>query len=214
MVRGADEHPIAQKRSTLRGPFAKTYPASMAADAIIQGIEERRRIVVTRRPADDVAQGRASAVVRGGGSVIPEVEELTRQEMAGGVRAVGAERGRRPCVRRGGPQPLAPAPRRCSRRPPSPAPQRPRTTRRSLPARATCRPTRLRPPRPSALVLRHHPRRADRPARHRRGSRPARRGPGPDPERAGPAEARERSVLRCACTASGPTARGVRRFLA
>ena len=51
----------------------------MAADAIIQGIEERRRIVVTPGwSADGVAQDRAQRLSeRPGGSVIPEVEEPT-----------------------------------------------------------------------------------------------------------------------------------------
>lgn len=48
MVSGAEEKPIGRKmRSQLRGPLATTYPPSKAADAIVAGIEERRRIVVT-----------------------------------------------------------------------------------------------------------------------------------------------------------------------
>jgi NAD(P)-dependent dehydrogenase (short-subunit alcohol dehydrogenase family) len=86
MVNGADDNPIGQKmRGTLRGPLAKTYPAAMAADAIIQGIEERRRIVVTPgwvRPmvALKTALQRLSELPRR--DVVPEVEELTREEMA------------------------------------------------------------------------------------------------------------------------------------
>jgi NAD(P)-dependent dehydrogenase (short-subunit alcohol dehydrogenase family) len=86
MVHGADDNPIGQKmRSTLRGPLAKTYPPAMAADAIIQGIEERRRIVVTPkwvRPmiAMKTALQRLSETQRG--DIIPEVEELTREEIA------------------------------------------------------------------------------------------------------------------------------------
>ena len=86
MVRGGDEHPIAQKmRTTLRGPLAKTYPASMAADAIIEGIEERRRIVVTPgwvRPMVSMKTALQRLVDLPRRKLIPEVEELTRQEMA------------------------------------------------------------------------------------------------------------------------------------
>lgn len=48
MVAGAEETPAGQRmRSELRGPLATTHPPSKAADAVIQGIDERRRIVVT-----------------------------------------------------------------------------------------------------------------------------------------------------------------------
>src|SRR4051812_20127588 len=47
MVNGADESPVTAKmRSMLKGPLATTYPVSMAADAIVEGIEERKRLVV------------------------------------------------------------------------------------------------------------------------------------------------------------------------
>ena len=48
MVTGAEETPAGERmRREMRGPLATTYPTSKAADAVIQGIEERRRIVVT-----------------------------------------------------------------------------------------------------------------------------------------------------------------------
>ncbi|MEA2480162.1 MAG: hypothetical protein QOJ07_2084 [Thermoleophilaceae bacterium] len=48
MVHGADRTPVGQKaRGQLKGPFGKTYPVALAADAVVRGIEERRRIVVT-----------------------------------------------------------------------------------------------------------------------------------------------------------------------
>jgi short-subunit dehydrogenase len=46
LVRGGDEHPdFGLLRSSLRGPLAKTYPASKAAEATIRGIERRARWV-------------------------------------------------------------------------------------------------------------------------------------------------------------------------
>jgi NAD(P)-dependent dehydrogenase (short-subunit alcohol dehydrogenase family) len=48
MVHGADRRAVTgNARAQLKGPIGKTYPVSMAADAVVQGIEERRRIVVT-----------------------------------------------------------------------------------------------------------------------------------------------------------------------
>jgi NAD(P)-dependent dehydrogenase (short-subunit alcohol dehydrogenase family) len=47
MVNGADDNPVTQKmRSLLKGPMATTYPVSMAADGILDGIEQRKRLVV------------------------------------------------------------------------------------------------------------------------------------------------------------------------
>lgn len=44
LVRGGDEHPdFALLRDQLRGPLAKTYPVSKAAEATIRGIERRAR---------------------------------------------------------------------------------------------------------------------------------------------------------------------------
>jgi NAD(P)-dependent dehydrogenase (short-subunit alcohol dehydrogenase family) len=86
LVYGGDDNPIAQRaQAELRGPLAKRYPVSMAADAIIQGIEERRRIVVTPkwvRPmvAIKTILQRLSESRRG--NVVPEIEEITREEIA------------------------------------------------------------------------------------------------------------------------------------
>jgi NAD(P)-dependent dehydrogenase (short-subunit alcohol dehydrogenase family) len=85
MVTGGDDKPVVQRmQKELRGPLAKRYPVSMAADSIIEGIEERRRIVVTPkwvRPmvAAKTALQRLSERGRPG-NLIPEIEELTRQE--------------------------------------------------------------------------------------------------------------------------------------
>ena len=47
MVSGADEHPVAGfMRGLMKGPFAKTYPVSAAADGVSRGIERRARRVV------------------------------------------------------------------------------------------------------------------------------------------------------------------------
>jgi NAD(P)-dependent dehydrogenase (short-subunit alcohol dehydrogenase family) len=84
MVTGGDDKPVVQRmQRELRGPLAKRYPPSMAADSIIQGIEERRRIVVTPRwvrpmVAIKTALQRLSEQRPGG--LIPEIEELTRQQ--------------------------------------------------------------------------------------------------------------------------------------
>jgi NAD(P)-dependent dehydrogenase (short-subunit alcohol dehydrogenase family) len=50
MVRGADRTELgATMRATLKGPFAKTYPVSTAAEAVVRGIEQRSRIVACPR---------------------------------------------------------------------------------------------------------------------------------------------------------------------
>lgn len=50
MVRGADATELGGRmRGLLKGPMARTYPVGEAADALIGGIEHRRRIVVWPR---------------------------------------------------------------------------------------------------------------------------------------------------------------------
>jgi NAD(P)-dependent dehydrogenase (short-subunit alcohol dehydrogenase family) len=50
MVRGADRTQLGSSmRAMLKGPLAKTYPVSAAAEAVVQGIERRRRIVACPR---------------------------------------------------------------------------------------------------------------------------------------------------------------------
>jgi NAD(P)-dependent dehydrogenase (short-subunit alcohol dehydrogenase family) len=86
MVFGAEENPIGERmRSTLRGPLAKTYPASEAADAILQGWEERRRVVVTPKWVRPLLA--AKTLVQRisetrSGELIPEIEQMTRDEIA------------------------------------------------------------------------------------------------------------------------------------
>jgi short-subunit dehydrogenase len=91
MVHGADETPVGQKmRSLLRGPFGKTYPTSDAADALLQGIEERRRIVVAPgwvRPIVALKTVAQRVSERDPARAMEEVDALTRQE----AEAKGAE---------------------------------------------------------------------------------------------------------------------------
>jgi NAD(P)-dependent dehydrogenase (short-subunit alcohol dehydrogenase family) len=50
MVRGADRTELgASMRAMLKGPLAKTYPVSAAAEAVVRGIENRSRIVACPR---------------------------------------------------------------------------------------------------------------------------------------------------------------------
>jgi short-subunit dehydrogenase len=103
MVTGGDDKPVVQRmQQELRGPLAKRYPVSMAAESIIEGIEERRRIVVTPkwvRPMVAMKTALQRLSERGGGDLIPEIEELTRQQGdwepsgAGGRAFAEADRG-------------------------------------------------------------------------------------------------------------------------
>ena len=50
MVRGGDRTELgATMRARLKGPLARTYPVSAAAEAAVRGIERRSRIVVCPR---------------------------------------------------------------------------------------------------------------------------------------------------------------------
>ena len=84
MVTGGDDKPVVQRmQQELRGPLARRYPPSMAADSIIQGIEERRRIVVTPkwvRPMVAMKTLLQRLSEQGDGKLIPEIEELTRRQ--------------------------------------------------------------------------------------------------------------------------------------
>jgi NAD(P)-dependent dehydrogenase (short-subunit alcohol dehydrogenase family) len=104
MVTGAEETPAGQRmRQELRGPLATTYPPAKAADAIVRGIDERRRIVVTPgwvRPMiaaktllQRLSESRAEGLMR-------EVDELSGQQAewnpagAGGRAFLEADRRR------------------------------------------------------------------------------------------------------------------------
>jgi len=49
MVRGGDQTALGALRDEIRGPLAKTYPVSAAAEAVVRGIERRSRIVACPR---------------------------------------------------------------------------------------------------------------------------------------------------------------------
>jgi NAD(P)-dependent dehydrogenase (short-subunit alcohol dehydrogenase family) len=99
MVRGAEEHKdFSFMRSGIRGPLAKTYPVSAAADSVVRGIERRSRWVMTPRwlGALIVARGLVQPLVDSQVSDrIAELEQLSAEEegrlgAAGGARAIGA----------------------------------------------------------------------------------------------------------------------------
>jgi NAD(P)-dependent dehydrogenase (short-subunit alcohol dehydrogenase family) len=84
MVYGADESPIGRKmRSLLKGPAGKTYPVAMAADAVVDGIEQRRRSVVTPgwvRPIIGMRTLVQRLTEKQALASMPEVDDLTRAE--------------------------------------------------------------------------------------------------------------------------------------
>ena len=93
MVTGAEETPAGKRmREELRGPFATTYPPSKAADAVIRGIDERRRIVVTPgwvRPmialktlVQRISETRSEPLM-------PEIDELSRGQEEWGPTGAG-----------------------------------------------------------------------------------------------------------------------------
>jgi NAD(P)-dependent dehydrogenase (short-subunit alcohol dehydrogenase family) len=94
MVRGADERrDFAFLRGGLRGPAARTYPVSKAADAVVTGIERRRRWVVCPgwiRPMI-LARGVLPFVTESqSADRVPEFERLSAEEAARlGERASG-----------------------------------------------------------------------------------------------------------------------------
>ena len=86
MVRGADPRPaFGYMRSQLKGPFGKTYPVGDAADAVVKGIEGRKRIVVAPRwvrytlPVRGVMQRVAESQTL---EQMPEVERLWNEDVA------------------------------------------------------------------------------------------------------------------------------------
>jgi NAD(P)-dependent dehydrogenase (short-subunit alcohol dehydrogenase family) len=74
LVSGADEHPAFRfMRSRLKGPLGRTYPVSLAGEAIVRGIERRARTVVAPRWV------RALLPVRG--VLVPLAERTTAPHM-------------------------------------------------------------------------------------------------------------------------------------
>src|SRR5262249_9741884 len=84
MVYGADRRErLGAARKELKGPLGKTYPVSMAADAVGQGVEEGRRIVVPPgwvRPLISMKPLVQRLTELGARSRMPKIDEDTRLE--------------------------------------------------------------------------------------------------------------------------------------
>jgi NAD(P)-dependent dehydrogenase (short-subunit alcohol dehydrogenase family) len=95
MVRGSDRISAFEKmRSTLKPPFNKTYPVSVAADAVVRGIEKRSKRVCGPGWIKAIQPWRGMiepAIRQQGGQHMPEVERLYDAEVAErGAREVSA----------------------------------------------------------------------------------------------------------------------------
>jgi NAD(P)-dependent dehydrogenase (short-subunit alcohol dehydrogenase family) len=86
MVRGADRMSAFEKmRSSLKPPFSKTYPVSVAADAVVRGIEGRKKRVCGPGWIKLVQpwRGMLEPTVRSQGAAqMPEIEKLYLAEVA------------------------------------------------------------------------------------------------------------------------------------
>jgi NAD(P)-dependent dehydrogenase (short-subunit alcohol dehydrogenase family) len=84
MVYGADRRErLGKARQQLKGALGKTYPVSLAADAVVDGIEERKRIVVTPgwvRPMLTLKPMMQRIAELGSRSRIEQIDEDTRLE--------------------------------------------------------------------------------------------------------------------------------------
>jgi NAD(P)-dependent dehydrogenase (short-subunit alcohol dehydrogenase family) len=93
MVRGGDRTEVgAAMRELLRGPLAKTYPVSAAAEAVVRGIERRSRIVVCPRwliPLMWLRPILPRLTERELGEHMPRFEALAEQEAAHGPVGAG-----------------------------------------------------------------------------------------------------------------------------
>lgn len=86
MVRGGEEHKAFRTlRGTLRGPMARTYPVSLAAERTVAGIEKRARLVYAPWwvraliPLRAMLQPLSEPTLR---PAIPEIEREFQEEMA------------------------------------------------------------------------------------------------------------------------------------
>jgi NAD(P)-dependent dehydrogenase (short-subunit alcohol dehydrogenase family) len=101
MVRGGDEHPAFRLfRSRLKGPFARTHPPALAAEAVVAGIERRSRVVVAPKWVKWLLPVRGLlpyVAERDALSVVPEAEQLFAEHGDGvagpGARAALRDRG-------------------------------------------------------------------------------------------------------------------------
>jgi hypothetical protein len=86
MVAAASEHRTFQfMRSRIRGPGSKTYPLSLAVDAIERGIEQRSETVVAPRWVRPLLAFRGMvgpAIDRRLATVTPEAMRMAEEEMA------------------------------------------------------------------------------------------------------------------------------------
>jgi NAD(P)-dependent dehydrogenase (short-subunit alcohol dehydrogenase family) len=86
MVKGADENPVGQRmRAALRGPAGKTHSPAEAADAVLEGIEQRKRIVVTPawvRPMLAMKTALQRLAERRALPLMAEIDAATRDEVA------------------------------------------------------------------------------------------------------------------------------------
>lgn len=86
MVAGADAHPVGGfLRGRMRGPFAKTYPVSAAAEDVVRGMERRSRWVVTPAWVRGILAARTLmqiAMERDVREHVPEAERIWMAEAA------------------------------------------------------------------------------------------------------------------------------------
>jgi len=89
MVRGADRHPaFGPMRAKLPGPAGKTYPVSAVGDAVLDGFENRRRMVVVPKWI------KVASALRGVIATLTERQSLERAaELDAAFEADVAERG-------------------------------------------------------------------------------------------------------------------------
>jgi NAD(P)-dependent dehydrogenase (short-subunit alcohol dehydrogenase family) len=86
MVRGGDEAPAFRRlRQAMKPPFHKTHPVGAAADAIVEGVEQRRRIVAAPRWVRAFLPLRAliqRVAERDSRAVMPELEQIDAADRA------------------------------------------------------------------------------------------------------------------------------------
>ena len=86
MVRGGDEAPAFRRlRESMKPPFHKTYPVDAAADAIVAGVQQRKRIVVAPRWVRALLPLRAlvqRVAERDSRAVMPELERIDAADRA------------------------------------------------------------------------------------------------------------------------------------
>ena len=99
MVTSADEHEaFSLMRGRLKGPFGKTYPVSVAADAVVRGVESRARHVVAPSWVKWMLPVRGLLPYvseRDVLQIVPEAERLLEAEGGTFVAGPGAEAGLR-----------------------------------------------------------------------------------------------------------------------